>query len=41
MCFHEYFHADTGEGLGARHQTGWTAMIVHLLETVAAERGSD
>ena len=38
-CFHEYFHGDTGEGLGAAHQTGWTALIVHLLETVADERG--
>jgi hypothetical protein len=39
LCFHEYFHGDTGAGLGASHQTGWTALIVHLLETVAQERG--
>jgi hypothetical protein len=31
LPFHEYFHADTGEGLGASHQTGWTALIAALL----------
>src|SRR5204862_7113234 len=25
--FHEYFHGDTGAGLGASHQTGWTALV--------------
>ena len=25
--FYEYFHGDTGEGLGASHQTGWTALV--------------
>ena len=29
--FHEYFHGDTGEGLGASHQTGWTALIAAML----------
>jgi hypothetical protein len=29
--FHEYFHGDTGEGLGASHQTGWTALVAKLL----------
>jgi len=29
--FHEYFHGDTGAGLGAAHQTGWTALVAHLL----------
>ncbi|MEM6821631.1 MAG: glucosidase [Verrucomicrobiota bacterium] len=28
--FHEYFHGDTGEGLGASHQTGWTALITRM-----------
>ncbi len=32
MLFHEYFHGDTGRGLGASHQTGWTALIASLLE---------
>jgi len=31
VLFHEYFHADSGEGLGASHQTGWTALITRLL----------
>ena len=29
--FHEYFHGDTGVGLGASHQTGWTALVAKLL----------
>ncbi len=32
LLFHEYFHAETGEGLGASHQTGWTALVAKLLE---------
>ncbi|MDQ1540505.1 MAG: hypothetical protein QOH29_1231, partial [Actinomycetota bacterium] len=31
LWFHEYFHGDTGEGLGASHQTGWTALLAHLI----------
>jgi hypothetical protein len=31
--FHEYFHGDTGMGLGAEHQTGWTALVAHLILT--------
>ncbi len=31
LLFHEYFHAETGEGLGASHQTGWTALVVRLV----------
>lgn len=30
ILFHEYFHGDTGKGLGASHQTGWTALITLL-----------
>jgi mannosylglycerate hydrolase MGH1-like protein len=30
--FHEYFHGDTGEGLGAGHQTGWTALVALLMQ---------
>ncbi len=29
--FHEYFHGDTGAGVGASHQTGWTALVVRCL----------
>jgi hypothetical protein len=31
ILFHEHFHADTGRGLGASHQTGWTALILSML----------
>jgi hypothetical protein len=37
LWFHEYFHGDTGAGLGASHQTGWTALLAHLVLT----RGRD
>jgi hypothetical protein len=30
--FHEFFHGDNGAGLGASHQTGWTALVSELLE---------
>ncbi len=33
IAFHEYFHGDTGMGLGAAHQTGWTALVAHLILT--------
>ena len=32
VLFHEYFDGDTGRGLGATHQTGWTALLARLLE---------
>ena len=32
VLFHEYFHGETGRGLGASHQTGWTALAARLLE---------
>jgi hypothetical protein len=32
VLFHEYFHGDNGRGLGASHQTGWTALVTRLLE---------
>ncbi|MHB1082595.1 MAG: MGH1-like glycoside hydrolase domain-containing protein [Prosthecobacter sp.] len=31
LLFHEYFHADTGRGCGASHQTGWTALVARLV----------
>jgi hypothetical protein len=31
ILFHEYFHADTGAGLGASHQTGWTGVVADLI----------
>jgi hypothetical protein len=38
VLFYEYFDGDTGRGLGASHQTGWTALIASLLERCAAQR---
>lgn len=32
LLFHEYFHGDTGQGLGAMHQTGWTGLVANLVE---------
>jgi hypothetical protein len=34
LLFYEYFHADHGWGLGASHQTGWTALVADLLRRV-------
>jgi len=31
ILFHEYFHGDTGAGLGASHQTGWTGLVANLI----------
>ncbi len=33
--FHEYFHGDTGAGLGASHQTGWTGLVADLIASRA------
>ncbi len=35
ILFHEYFHGDTGQGLGASHQTGWTALVAKLVQQSA------
>ncbi|HQR39376.1 MAG TPA: glucosidase [Blastocatellia bacterium] len=32
VLFYEYFHGDTGEGLGASHQTGWTGVVASLID---------
>ncbi|MDB5296125.1 MAG: Mannosyl oligosaccharide glucosidase, partial [Phycisphaerales bacterium] len=34
VTFYEYFDGDTGRGLGASHQTGWTSLVARLLEDV-------
>jgi hypothetical protein len=39
ILFYEYFHGDTGAGLGASHQTGWTALVGWLLTQTALDRG--
>ena len=35
--FHEYFHGDTGAGVGASHQTGWTGLVAKLLQPRSKE----
>ena len=35
LLFYEYFHAETGEGLGASHQTGWTALVAEMVLRMA------
>jgi hypothetical protein len=37
MLFHEYFDAETGRGLGASHQTGWTALAIRNVEDLACD----
>lgn len=32
ILFHEYFHGDSGAGLGASHQTGWTGLVTKLMQ---------
>ena len=36
LWFHEYFHGETGRGLGATHQTGWTALIARCMGMAGA-----
>ncbi|HMB95667.1 MAG TPA: hypothetical protein VKK61_06475, partial [Tepidisphaeraceae bacterium] len=38
VLFYEYFHGDSGKGLGASHQTGWTSLIVRCLRDLAEQR---
>jgi hypothetical protein len=38
VLFHEYFHGDTGRGVGASHQTGWTALVVRCIEDLVRAR---
>jgi len=32
LLFHEYYHGDTGMGLGASHQTGWSGLVANLID---------
>lgn len=36
--FYEYFHGDDGRGLGASHQSGWTALVAELINEVAENK---
>jgi hypothetical protein len=38
ILFYEHFHGDDGRGVGAPHQTGWTALVLECLRKVAAAR---
>ncbi len=38
VLFHEFFHGDTGKGLGASHQTGWTALVIRHIEDIGKRR---
>ena len=41
VLFHEYFHGDTGRGVGASHQTGWTGLVAKLLQPRRSEASPD
>jgi mannosylglycerate hydrolase MGH1-like protein len=38
VLFYEYIHGDTGRGVGASHQTGWTALVAKLLQPRTPDR---
>jgi len=38
LLFYEYFHGDTGSGVGASHQTGWTGLVAKLLQQSGEKR---
>ncbi len=38
VLFHEYFHGDTGAGVGASHQTGWTGVVTKLMQQSGESR---
>jgi hypothetical protein len=40
VLFHEYFHGETGRGVGASHQTGWTALATRCIEALGAMRAA-
>ena len=40
VLFHEYFHGETGRGLGASHQTGWTALAIGCIADAARVRNT-
>lgn len=38
LLFYEYFHGDSGKGLGASHQTGWTGLVAKLIQPRASTK---
>ncbi len=41
LLFYEYFHGDTGAGVGASHQTGWTGCVAKLMQIFASVKPED
>jgi hypothetical protein len=41
LLFYEYYHGDTGVGLGASHQTGWTALIAELINELSEQPSTE
>src|SRR6185503_19621853 len=41
LLFYEYFHGDTGAGVGASHQTGWTGLVAKLLQQSGEREGEE
>ncbi len=39
LLFYEYFHGDNGAGIGASHQTGWTALVANLIQDCGGAEG--
>ncbi len=40
ILFYEYFHGEDGRGLGASHQTGWTALVANMIQEINVVQGS-
>jgi hypothetical protein len=40
ILFYEYFHGDNGVGVGASHQTGWTALVAKLIQQQGEQRAT-
>ena len=41
LLFYEYFHGDTGAGLGASHQTGWTGLVARIIQVLGYLKPED
>jgi len=41
LLFYEYFHGDNGAGIGASHQTGWTALVAKLIQEIYGNQERD
>jgi hypothetical protein len=41
VLFYEYFHGDSGRGLGASHQSGWTSLIAQLIAETAEKKKNE